>query len=306
MLGGRLTRARLPASLRTAACRRRHPAEGPGYAASRPHAPHFGRARVLRHGCLPTISVIFLDSFPGLVHDAFMSQPLPLTPALPDVADRLAGIVEALRRAVAARASRRWAFAPLALLLWPYLHGIAVRFDRLATRLRQGRVRARSPRPTAARTDAPTRTKPRSRLLPRGWAWLIRAVPDAAGYGSQLRHLLAQPEMISLLEAAPQAGRMLRPLCRALGIGPSPDVPAALFPPRPPPTTKPPIAEATSTVPPSTVPPSTVPPSTVPPSTVPPSTVPPTPLPSWAWPKPQGRRAEGQAVSPGPAGPATA
>jgi hypothetical protein len=35
----------------------------------------------------------------------------------------------------------------------------------------------------------------------------------------QLRHVLEQPEMVALLQASPQAARVLRPLCRMLAIG---------------------------------------------------------------------------------------
>jgi hypothetical protein len=47
-------------------------------------------------------------------------------------------------------------------------------------------------------------------------------VPEAAAFGAQLQHLLADPEMAALVAAAPQAGRVLRPLCRMLGVRPPP------------------------------------------------------------------------------------
>jgi hypothetical protein len=43
----------------------------------------------------------------------------------------------------------------------------------------------------------------------------------AAGYASQLNHLLAEPEAAALLAASPQAARILRPLCHLLGIRPA-------------------------------------------------------------------------------------
>jgi hypothetical protein len=55
--------------------------------------------------------------------------------------------------------------------------------------------------------------------LPRRFAWLLALVPcDAAAYASQLRVLLAEPEMMALLAASAQARRVLAPLCRMLGI----------------------------------------------------------------------------------------
>ena len=51
------------------------------------------------------------------------------------------------------------------------------------------------------------------------FGWLVRAVGyEAAGFGSQLRAVLETPEMVALLAACPEAGRVLRPLCRALAI----------------------------------------------------------------------------------------
>jgi hypothetical protein len=40
----------------------------------------------------------------------------------------------------------------------------------------------------------------------------------AAGFGLQLRTVLETPEMVALLQACPQAVRILRPLCRMLAI----------------------------------------------------------------------------------------
>ncbi|MDA8252665.1 MAG: hypothetical protein M0Z28_26330, partial [Rhodospirillales bacterium] len=66
--------------------------------------------------------------------------------------------------------------------------------------------------------------------LPRGRGWLVRLVgAEAAAGASQLQHLLATPAMAALIEASPRTGRLLRPLCRTLGVKPPP----ALTPPRP-------------------------------------------------------------------------
>jgi hypothetical protein len=55
--------------------------------------------------------------------------------------------------------------------------------------------------------------------LPVRFAWLVRLAGwQAAGFGSQLRAVLETPEMVALLEASPQAGRMLRPICRMLAV----------------------------------------------------------------------------------------
>ncbi len=103
------------------------------------------------------------------------------------------------------------------LLLWSRLRRTAERFARLAAKVHAGtlpppRRRLRSPRPA----------RPQPLRLPRGVAWLLRRLPQAASAASQLQHLLADPAMADLLAAAPQAGRLLRPLCQMLGVRPPP------------------------------------------------------------------------------------
>jgi hypothetical protein len=55
--------------------------------------------------------------------------------------------------------------------------------------------------------------------LPRRFGWLVGLVGyQAAGHGSQLAALLDAPEMLALVRDVPQARRILRPLCRMLGV----------------------------------------------------------------------------------------
>ena len=87
--------------------------------------------------------------------------------------------------------------------------------ERMLVRFRAGKLRIGATQAVrAVRTAAP-----RAPALPRRFGWLVVAGKhEAAGYASQLEHLLAEPEMAALLDAAPQARRILRPLCRALAI----------------------------------------------------------------------------------------
>ena len=56
-------------------------------------------------------------------------------------------------------------------------------------------------------------------VLPRRFGWLVHLVGyQAAGHGSQLAHLLGDPEMVALVRDVPQARRILAPLCRMLGV----------------------------------------------------------------------------------------
>lgn len=93
--------------------------------------------------------------------------------------------------------------------LWRRLTRIARRFEGAATRPAR--------RPTARRGKAAVATTVANRL-PGGRGWLVRELGwEAAGYASQLAHLLAEPEMQALIAAAPRVGRVLRPVCRMLG-----------------------------------------------------------------------------------------
>ncbi len=131
-------------------------------------------------------------------------------------------IVGGLQKAAAARAGRDHAVAPLVMLLWTRLARLTARFDALVARLTAGRSPAGRPAATARPRTRPARKAPAATgRLPRGQAWLIRLLPgEAASYGCQLQALLADPQMAALLAAAPEAGRILRPLCRLLAITP--------------------------------------------------------------------------------------
>ena len=150
---------------------------------------------------------------------------IPPTPF--GLSQRLALVLQSLRAAIAACAGRDRTAVAVVLLAWPYLHRLAARFAALAARVRAGEA---SVAPTRVRTTAEA-PRLRPAPLPQGFAWLIRLAPEAAALGGQVRHLLADPELAALLAVAPQAARLLRPLCRMLGIEAAPGLPAALFGP---------------------------------------------------------------------------
>jgi hypothetical protein len=151
-----------------------------------------------------------------------MNLPLLFTP----LAHWLTLIVAGLQKAAAARAGRDHAVAPLVMLLWTRLARLTARltarFDALVARLAAGHSPAGRPAAPARPRTRSARKAPAAGLrLPRGQAWLIRLLPgEAASYGCQLQALLADPQMAALLAAAPEAGRILRPLCRLLAITP--------------------------------------------------------------------------------------
>lgn len=142
---------------------------------------------------------------------------------------RFTAIITCLCAAIAARAAKQRALQPLILQLWGALRRRAGRFERLVARVQAGRLSASRPASRPPRRHRPPAAGPR---LPRRFAWLVRLAPETAVFGSQLRALLADPETAALLEAAPQAGRLLRPFCRMLGVRPGPALAPALVPPR--------------------------------------------------------------------------
>jgi hypothetical protein len=175
----------------------------------------------------------------------------PATPAtalgqryLPHIVDLCAG--------VAAVAARHRALAPLLVLVWVRLRRTLARLDRLALRWQQGRLR---PRPRRSRSPRrPPQIQPaeawRHRRTPQGHAWLIRLHQPLAQYAPRIQLLVDDPEIAALCAAAPQAGRLLRPLCRMFAIAPPayiarPAAPARIRPraPRPRKPEPPPFAE---------------------------------------------------------------
>ena len=169
------------------------------------------------------------------------SAPTSTAPPPSALARRLAGILDLLCRAVADQGGRKLLAAPLVLLVWGRLRRLSTRITRLATKIEAGTPPAR---PRRNRAPRPQRPPPPLRL-PRGKSWLIRLVrQEAAAAGSQLRYLLAEPDMRALAAADPRMGRLLRPLCHALGVTPPPEIakPASLPAPAAPAATAAPAA----------------------------------------------------------------
>jgi hypothetical protein len=135
------------------------------------------------------------------------------------LSDRLALTLEGLCRAVAARVVGQAMATWMILLVWRRVRRIEGQVQRLLVRFREGRLRVRA---AAQAGGAGGRSGGAAQALPRGFAWLLPLVPsEAACFAGQLSTLLVEPEMVALLQAAPQARRVLAPLCRMLGIEPT-------------------------------------------------------------------------------------
>jgi len=136
---------------------------------------------------------------------------------------RLVAILSGLARAVAARIAGGMMQAAMILLVWQRVRRVEERILGLLRRFRAGALRgvvaAQGRAAGHASGHASGRCGRMPGGLPRGFGWLLPLVPqEAAGFASQLRVVLAEAEMVALLQASPQARRELRPLCRMLGI----------------------------------------------------------------------------------------
>ena len=177
----------------------------------------------------------------------------PLGQAFALVVNGICAIVARHAHAVAALA------VVLSQVYWRIARRIG-RLDRLVQRWHAGtlpapRIRAaRAPRPVEIR---PAETRPAAPRPPESHAMLLRLAQPTAQFRSHLETFLERPDTRALVRAAPQAGRILRPLCRILAIA----LPEYLrLPPRARPDPPPAAAAATKPSPPPPPPPPPTPP----------------------------------------------
>jgi hypothetical protein len=133
----------------------------------------------------------------------------------------LSVVIRALRASVGGWGGRGWLSQALVMLVFQRLGGICGKMERLCQRFQAGRLGRVATRVVATESGASDKRQRAVAALrfPGRFGWLVRlASYHAAGYGSQLRTILGEPEMVELLLAAPQAARILRPLCRMLAV----------------------------------------------------------------------------------------
>jgi hypothetical protein len=124
-------------------------------------------------------------------------------------------VLRNLRGAIGGFCGRGVVSHALGFLLFARLGLVMLRMERLSARFLAGRVSRLEKRAGTARSSG----RGGVRVWPGGFCWLVKMAGwQAAGYGSQLRAVLETPEMVALLTASPAAGRVLAPVCRALGI----------------------------------------------------------------------------------------
>jgi hypothetical protein len=162
---------------------------------------------------------------------------------LPALADRFAWMIQCLCKQVAAEGCKLRIEALLVTAIWTRVSRLGRRFASVVARLRAGKL----PAPGTARRRCGTRAgapRPPS-MLPQIFGFVQRLMPETTPYAGALHALLQTPEMAALVAEAPQAGRVLRPLCRTLGVTP----PAYLALPRRPQVRRPRAAPEKRVVP---------------------------------------------------------
>ena len=144
---------------------------------------------------------------------------LPLSTPL---AQSYASPIDAVCRTLAHHAALNRLLAPVLGQLGTRLRRMLPRLDRLALRWQAGRNL--TPRPPRKRPAGPRPAPPATPFagvrLPGRRAWLLHLCPHASFGISTVERMLADPEIAALAAAAPQTGRLLRPLCRMYGIAP--------------------------------------------------------------------------------------
>ena len=106
-------------------------------------------------------------------------------------------------------------------LLWHRAHRIAHRFLALFARWQSNTLPTPRIRPKTTRKPADPTARTTLRL-PRAFGWANKRLPESAPAAGTLEDLIVNraAELRPFLQAAPQAARLLRPLCTALGVRP--------------------------------------------------------------------------------------
>ena len=166
--------------------------------------------------------------------------------------------IEELCRKLNKHAAARFIDRAMLLLIWNRLMRMAKRFTNIATRVRTGTLVVREREASAPVAEGPVEEEVVVRpwvapgdKLPTHFRWLVNMVPEAEPIAGDVVWLMLRVEVRKLIFEAPQLGRILRPLCKALGVEPTDEIRRQR--PPPPPTTEveyvpgpppPPLAES--------------------------------------------------------------
>ena len=162
---------------------------------------------------------------------------LPSAASLADISARLARILDSLLYLVGNNVYRVPFLHTIILPFWSRIGRDTRRLQRLLARLAAGKL----PRPRHCKPRGPRTTPARKPVLPTAPGWLLKHLGwEAAGFGSQIEHLLRSPEAAPLLEI-PAFARIINPYRRMLGMrrpAPRPPKPKRERPPQEPRPTK--------------------------------------------------------------------
>jgi hypothetical protein len=125
-------------------------------------------------------------------------------------------ILTGLQAAIAVVAARERTLTVVLVAVWGRIARIRTRLERLIALWRAGMLPA--PRVRRGRVPGTQVSKPVS-AIPATPGWLLVAVREAASFGAGLESMMSEAECTKFLAASPQARRLLRPLCRMLGVG---------------------------------------------------------------------------------------
>ena len=141
-----------------------------------------------------------------------IATPFGLPDDAPDLARRFAMIMAGLGALIARRFVKMPHLSRFTVLLFGRLNRAVRRLHRALSS--PGKVPARR-----VRGDRADRTRPVQVRLPSRRGWIVRELGwEAAAYLGYLEALLAEIETQVVLAGAPRAGRVLRPICRMLGV----------------------------------------------------------------------------------------
>jgi hypothetical protein len=125
-------------------------------------------------------------------------------------------VLTRLQATIAVVAAREQTLTALLVAVWGRIGRISARLERLVVLWRAGML---PKTPVSRGRVAGTPANRPARIIPAFPAWLLVAVRDAAPFGARLEAMMSEEDCAAFLAAVPQARRLLRPLCRMLGIG---------------------------------------------------------------------------------------
>jgi hypothetical protein len=156
-------------------------------------------------------------------------------------AETFTRMIEELCRQLNKHAAARFIGRAMLLLIWNRLMGMARRFTIIATRVRTGKLVVPVRQASVLAEEEPVEEVVRPWVapgdrLPTHFRWLVNMLPEAEPFARDVVDLMLMLDVRKLIFEAPQLGRILRPLCKALGVEPLDEIRTQR--PPPPPTTE--------------------------------------------------------------------